>query len=195
MGTNSVGIYRILAILPIWATVMILYLVTDGAMYLGRDIFEGLGYQVAYSAKFGDTMLFGVVFIAATIIKREEPYLRSWFFWVPWLMNGWFHLLVLIGCVALGLTVSVLTLATRSGQMMDVYHDVVIAPMILYFAIALLPLTYYAGTKIEKRWTFFFILIWLVLVIFDIKYDRMNQRQWIERNLGVQLHQNGMFRK
>lgn len=174
---------------------MILCFVTDGAMYLGRDIFEGLGYQVAYSAKFGDAMLFGVVFIAATIIKREEPYLRSWFFWTPWLMKGWFHLLVLLGSVALGITVSVLTLASRSGQMMDVYHDVVIAPMILYFAIALLPLIYYAGTKTEKRWTICFILIWLALVVFDIKYDRMNQRQWIERNLGVQLQQSSLFKK
>jgi hypothetical protein len=181
MNTSYVGIHALLVSLPLWATVLILYTITDCVMHLGRDRLEGLGYQVAYSAKFGDVALFGAVFIAVTILQRGEVALSGW------MMAEDFQLATFFGCMALGFAVSFFTLKSRSGQWMDFYHDAVIAPMVLFFAIMLLPVIYLGGTVIEKFWTVSFIVFWVILVGVDIKLDRMNQRGWIKRNLGIAL--------
>lgn len=175
---HLVGSYYVLTKLPIWATAMILYFATLGIIHIGRDYFEGLPYQVAYSAQFGDAALFGVVLLAAGILQQHTGSII-----IPqWLESSTVHMATLAASLALGVLVSVLTLKTRSGQAMDVYHDVVIAPIIVYLAITLLPVIYFNGTRIEKVTTVCFILFWLALVVFDIKAERMNQREWLTKN-------------
>jgi hypothetical protein len=93
---------------------------------------------------------------------------------------------ILLASVVLSVTICVLTLGSRSGQVMDIYHDVVIAPLILYFAITLVPVIYYNGTKAEKTALLCFIVLWAALVAFDIKYERMDQRTWLSLH-GVTL--------
>ncbi len=57
MGTQFVGSHYVLSGLPIWASALLFFGVTMGVIYVARDVFEGLPYQVAYSAQFGDTAL------------------------------------------------------------------------------------------------------------------------------------------
>lgn len=178
---NFVGIHLILASLPLWATVIILWSITDGIMHFGRDRLEGIGYQIAFSAKYGDVGLFGAVFIAATILQRGTIILPGW------MMNSNQQLSLFVILVFVGAVGSFLTMKSRSGEIMDVYHDFIIAPMILFFAIMLLPVIYLGGTAVEKFWTVCFIFIWVICVAIDVKCDRMNQRRWMERHLGLVL--------
>jgi hypothetical protein len=75
--TGLIGIHYLLAVSPIWFTGIILWIFTDGAIHLMRDKLEGLGYQVSFSAKFGDTGLIIAILIAATILQREGGGVRS----------------------------------------------------------------------------------------------------------------------
>jgi hypothetical protein len=170
---KRVGSYYVLTALPVWATAAIMFAITLAAILVGRDILEGLPYNVAYSAALGDAGLVIGVLIAATILQRGGANIPNW------LQSGTTHILILLASFALGLLVCVLTLSSRSGQVMDIYHDVVVAPIILYLAVTLVPVIYLSGTKMEKTAVLCFVLLWAGLVSFDIKHDRINQRTWI----------------
>jgi hypothetical protein len=187
MNTHThklIGSHYILSVLPIWVTALILFTVTQLAMLVGRDVLEGLPYQVSCSAMIGDAGFVVIVLIAAEIFHYRGLRLLIWP--SPSTLRG--HVTIIIISVMLGITVSVFTLESRSGQAMDVYHDVVIAPMFVYLACTLLPIIWHNGTKLEKRVTVLLILLWVGLVGFDVKYQRMNQRQWLQ-NHGVTLQQ------
>lgn len=174
------GSLYILATLPIWATAAILFAVTMAAILIGRDVFEGLPYNVAYSAVIGDAGLVISILIAATILQRGVIYLPVW------LQDGTFHGMIMLTCVVLCGSICALTLGSRSGQLMDIYHDVVIAPLILYCGITLVPVVYYNGTGVENGALICFVCLWLGLVFFDYKCKRMDQRSWLQ-NHGVVL--------
>jgi hypothetical protein len=174
MGSKFAGGIYLLTVLPIWATAAILFAVTAVAMAVGRDLFEGVPYQVAYSAMIGDAGLIMCVLIAATILQRGSAITPGW------MQNSTIHALILSGSVILGALVSVLTIRSRSGHAMDVYHDVVIGPIFLYLAIILLPIIFKNGSRFEAGATIGFILLWLALVAFDTKYQRMDQRRWLQ---------------
>ena len=166
-------------------------MVTQVPIYVGRDIFEGLPYNVAYSSAVGDMGLAVIVLVAAVILQRNARciFQHAGFSFMPatvWPHRRKPHFLIFISSILLGVIVSFLTIHSRSGQVMDVYHDIVIAPLFLYLAVTLLPVIFMNGTKIEKRATICLILLWAGLVGFDIKYQRMNQRQWLQ-NHGVVL--------
>jgi len=176
-----VTVYSILTALPVWATAGILFVITMVAILVGRDVLEGLPYNVSYSAVVGDAGLIISVLIAATVLQRGGCY-------IPELLQVVkVHELVLVASMALGAAVSVFTLGQRSGQLMDVYHDVIVGPLFLYLAITLLPVVYYNGTRVEKWSVVGFIILWFILVVFDIRYDRMNQRDWLYKKFKIIL--------
>lgn len=170
-----VGSIRILSILPIWATAAIVTGILM-AVPVGRGIFEGLPYNVSYASLVGDMGLMISVLIAATIIQRGGIYIPRF------LQSGTIHFLILLATFALGVIICVLTLSSRQGQVMDIYHDVILSPLFLYLAITLVPIVYRNGTRVEKRAVFGFFLLLLLLAGFDIKFDRMNQRQWLQNH-------------
>lgn len=174
MNTQFVGSHHALSVLPIWASGLMLYGVTMGVIYVVRDIFEGLPYQVAYSAQFGDAVLAGAVLVAATILQRD-PVLPGW------LMGGNFHVIAALISIGFGVTWWAID---RPAQWGDLYHHLFIAPLILYLAITLLPVILLNGTRIEKSCVLCFALLWAALVVFDVTHARMNQRQWLQ-NRGV----------
>ena len=178
------GIHYLLAELPVWATGMILVALTQVPILIGRDILEGLPYNVAYSSAIGDVGFVIIALIAATILQRYNNLNLEY---PKWLRGTEMHLLFFTANATLGFCVSELTLGSRSGQMMDIYHDVVIAPTFLTLAIFLLPVIFKNGTRMEKRATVLLIFLWVSLVGFDIKYDRMNQRQWLVKNINTIL--------
>ena len=177
-----VGSYYILMALPLWATAAILEAVLL-MIFVGRDIFEGLPYNIAYSSLIGDIGLMLAVLIGATILKRGEVKMSEW------MQSKTAHILVLLLSVLLGIIVSVLTLSSRAGQIMDIYHDVIIAPLFLYLAVTLLPVIFKKGKKAEITAVLCFVLLWASLVVFDIEHGRMYQREWLQ-NHGVILLKN-----
>lgn len=170
MNTQYLGSHYVLSVLPIWASSIILYAVTLGVIYVVRDFFEGLPYQVAYSAQFGDAALAGAVLIAATILQRGDPLPSR-------LSCGYFHVLAALVSVGIGITWWSLD---RPAQWGDIYHHLFVAPLIFYLAITLLPVILINGTKVEKFCVLCFALTWATLLAFDLTHERMNQRQWLQ---------------
>ena len=177
------GIYSILAKLPIWATTAIFGIILT-MMFVGRDFFEGLPYDVAYSSTTGSLALMVVVLIATSILQEGRATKN-----LQWLevggigLQGMLFVDIWVYC---GIVCS-LTLNSRSGQLMDIYHDVVIAPLFVYLAITLLPVIFKNGTKKEKTVTVCLALVWFGLVTFDMTHDRMNQHQWLQAH-GITLN-------
>jgi hypothetical protein len=170
------GSHYVLSLLPIWATAILLYSVTTGVVYVLRDNFEGLPYQVAYSAQFGDAALLGAILIAATILHRGKP--------LPWRYSrGYFHVLSALVSLTIGITWWSLDRPSHCG---DLYHHFFVAPLILYLAITLFPVILINGTRLEKAIVLCFVLSWATLVAFDLTQHRMNQRAWLQAH-GVTL--------
>jgi hypothetical protein len=175
---NYVGIYWVLETLPIWATLAITIVVVQLMILVGRHALEGIPYQVAYSALVGEGLCFTVmIVIEAGILQRGEVYVPLWF------QSGTVHIWLVANCLVFGVVVCWLTLRSRWGHMMDIYHDVVVIPLILYSAITLLPVVFYSGTRVEQWTVVVFILLWLVSFAFDVKYDRLNQRRLLVRSI------------
>src|SRR3989344_1393385 len=144
------GFYWIFANAPLWVIAGVLYFTTDVAMHVGRDWLEGLGYQVAWSAKIGDGVLFITVLMIAAMFQDGRA------LHIPgWLQLASVHAWFIMACFALGGAVSVLTIGSRSGQVMDIYHDIVIAPALLYLAVTLLPIVVYNA----KWWEWVVVLV------------------------------------
>lgn len=175
-----VGSHAVIAKLPVWATAAIMSTILITVL-VGRDIFEGLMYNVSYSSMVGDVALLICVLIGATILQRNPLPCTKFVF----LLSGDFHFWILVVSGVLGAIISNITLSSRSGQTMDIFHDVVIFPLFLYLAITLVPVIYYDGSRVEKRAVVCLILVWLVLVAIDTKYDRMNQRRWLHNHISV----------
>lgn len=174
---NLVGIYALFAEIPLLVTIAILFVMTEVVIYIGRDLLEGLGYQVAYSAKFGDAALLGAVFIAVRIVQRGDmPVLPDW------MMNMSHQFAIWVTCIAVGGFVYTYTIDAREGREMDAYHDFVVVPMFLFFTIMLLPVIYMAGTLAEQYSTIGLLLFYFATVAFDAMTGRMNQRKWMRDN-------------
>ena len=168
-------VYDFLTNTPIWALFAILFALTYGAIFVGRHLLEGVPYQVSYSAFIGDAGLLVAVLIAATVLQRSHAI-------IPDLLTaGWVHFEIYFGALVFGVIICVTTLKSRDGKLMDIYHDIVIAPVVFYFALALLPVIYWGGNQFEKGSTSFAIVLWLACVYYDAKFDRMNQRRLLER--------------
>ena len=176
---NYYGSYYLLKELPIWTTALIFGLILV-AVLVGRDFFEGLAYNVSYSSSIGDVGLLVIVLIGATILKENRAIIPEW------LQKEWVHIFLFILCILIGIIISFLTLKSRSGQEMDIFHDVVIVPIFLYLLFTLMPLIYKNGTWIEKTATVLLFVLWTSLVVIDNKQGRINQREWLQ-NHGVTL--------
>jgi hypothetical protein len=177
------GIY-VLTVLPIWATAGIMMAVVMLSLHFGRDYFEGLPYNVAYSSAIGDAGLIVVTLIAATILQKGGVHIPEW------LRDVMVHATILLAVGGLSVIVCVITLGSRSGQSMDIYHDVVIAPLLAYLMITLVPIIWLNGTSIEIVSTFLLIILWAAFVFGDICDERMSQRTWLQKH-GVAFKKKG----
>lgn len=169
-----VGIYWLLNQSPMWLTALVLW--HPGiVMYLMRDKREGLGYQVAYSAKIGDGCIAIAVLVAATVLQRPGAYIPSSFLTLE------YQFIVLGVLVFIGWAFQYFTSEMRSAKMADAYHDIVIAPVIVFLAITLLPVVWYSATTWEIVVVTMAVLVWGWLVIYDFQNGRINQRQWLAK--------------
>ena len=139
MKRNLVGSHRVLTWLPLWLTMWILFMSTIGMMFLSRDMSEGLFYNTSYSAMLGDGALLAAVLMAAEMLRKGVlPPL--------WSRGRRFH----FGAVVVAVLFGFMWWAhDRPQQWADCYHHLVIAPLIAYLAITLLPIILAEGTRLE----------------------------------------------
>ncbi|MCX6752215.1 MAG: hypothetical protein NTZ87_01810 [Candidatus Nomurabacteria bacterium] len=169
MSTNYIGGYWILSVLPIWATAFILYMMTMGVIFILRDRYEGLFYNTSYSAMIGDGALLVVVLMAAGILQRGETLIPTL------LQSGRNHYVVAVWGFSFG--VLCWWLSSDPKQWADIWHNLVIVPLLFYLGIILLPVIFKNGTRAEVVATLFFIVIWIALVGYDKVTQRLNQRE------------------
>ena len=174
------GSHKILRALRASDTAAITFFITLGAMFVGRHFFEGVPYQISYSAMIGDTAGFIYILLRAQeILRRPEIHIPDW------LQRNDVHIVTLGVSFLLGVIVCLLSLQARQGQVMDAYHDIVIAPMFLYLAITLIPVILYNGTRREMFEVGFYACLWLLLAILDWETGMIAQRVWLAGHIGV----------
>jgi len=172
--TTFVGSHKAMQSVRSSDAVAVIFIMTLGAMFLGRWLLEGLPYQVSLSATIGDTAGFIYVILRAQeVLKRpgiQIPELlqrRDVHVWI--LMVGF--VICILGCF--------LSLRTRQGQIMDIYHDVFIAPMFIYLGFTLVPVILANGTRKEMYEAGSYITLWLSLAAFDWYTGMIAQRPWL----------------
>lgn len=176
------GSHYALAKLPMWAIFPILFIVVSLAILAGRDFSEGIPYQVAYSAVVGEGLCFiAMVLIIATILQRQRGSLH-----IPRWLNGIMHFAILVMSCVISADIEHNTIISRSGWYMDIYHDLVVMPLILYLGATLLPIIWFNGEKSEKRAFWCFALLWVGAFVFDLIFNRINQFTWLLHH-GVKL--------
>jgi hypothetical protein len=169
------GIYWLLSTLPIWATFSILMSILL-AIPVGRDVVEGLPYNVSYSSMVGDVSLVVGVIIATTVLQRGPIFTPAF------VGPGYVHWVIFFTAAVVGMFVYLSTAEERDASLMDAYHDMIVVPMFITLAITLLPVVYLNGRAEEKWATAASIILWGWLVAFDIKFDRLNQWKWLTQN-------------
>jgi hypothetical protein len=170
------GSHYILFTWPIWASAFLLYMLTQGVLFVLRDRSEGLYYNTSYSAVLGDGALIVIVLMAAEILKRVSESVVNW--------TAMDHISAAIVSVAVGVIWLCLAQPKYWG---DRYHHLGIASLLCYLGITLLvPVIFRHGTKAEITATICLILIWAVLVVYDAKTKRLDQRNY--HGLGEHLN-------
>ena len=80
--TNSVGLYALLAILPVPAVAILVLLQTYGVIFAIRLLLEKDFYVSAYWAFFPGDLLLTIYLMCGTIIIHEGIYIPSWLQWI-----------------------------------------------------------------------------------------------------------------
>ena len=141
------GSHYILTVLPIWFTVIMLFIITAVPIYVLRDCFEGIPYNIAYSAIIGDVGLVCVVLIGATILKRvhqQKEYVIA--FW----RNISYHVFSLV----IGAVVSYCWWHSNPPIYWgDIYHVIIVVPLLTYLGCTLLPIILTKGNKTAFTFT------------------------------------------
>ena len=154
---------------PYWVC-MLFFVFGYLLLLFGRLLFEGRAYNVARSADIGDIALTLFITIAARIIQRPNFHPSLWMESIP------FHLVVVLGSV---LVIVYFLKPKLARHTMDKFHAIVLAPVIFYFVITSAPVLWCYGSETEKFIGILSILTWVVLVVYDTKANRMDQRKWI----------------
>ena len=178
------GIYNFLSFLsrrPMWEISTILLVLVVVVIPLGRLIFQGKWFQVSFSAFPGEACLAGVLLIAVEILHKVS--------YTPMLFNHrvWLQWVVYISSVLLGVMVFAFTMDEREAEIMDFYHDIVVAPLFLSGAILLLPVIWFNGSQNQLSMTIFLISCWIVALLVDIDEGRLNQPQWLREHYDVRF--------
>ena len=169
-----VGSHWVLANLSWWGSILILWILTIGILPVGRLYFEGYGYNVAWSSKYGDWALIMCIVIAAFILQRPG-HLPSW------LISGTYHIVCGALAVAAGiLLVTVANPLTRE-QVMDNYHNFFVVALLFYLLATTLPVVYWGGMTGEKVIVLCLLLLWAGLVVVDFQTGRSDQRSWLAK--------------
>ena len=170
------GSHLLFSVVPLWAIALACYVFMAVPIQVLRNRFEGMQYQVAWSADFGCSALVAIALIGATILQRGVL--------LPvWLGSEAVHAVATGVAVLVGIIWAWTDWNTQWG---DRYHHAAVAPVLTYLLLTLLPVIFWGGgTTVEIVATLALLLIFAILTRIDIRQKRMGQRQWMQENMGV----------
>ena len=173
--TNSISLYGSHSFLNDYSIPFyyLLYAIFYSILWIGRKIFEGRGYDVALSSKFGDVGLATFIIIASYIIQQPD------FQPTEWMESRSFNWSMASISISAGMVFLVLV---KPKHLVDGWHAIITVPMFLYFIGTTVPVYLYHGTWWQQVIGLFLLLFWLALVIYDAKTGRLDQRKWIKEN-------------
>ena len=168
------GSHYLLTNMPVWAIAMALYFVTKGVLYVIRDVSEGIPYDISYASVPGDMGLIGVVLVASAVLQRERDIAPIW------TSRLTYHALSIAICIGIGLVLKALALLSYPA---DVYHNVVIVPLLLYLLMTSLPVIFAIGRRYERVGCVLLLSLWVGCFVFDLETGRLQQRTWLENRI------------
>jgi len=154
---------------------VLIYVFSFPLLWLGRWKFEGKGYDIAFSSKFGDAALTAFIILVAYIMRQPD------FNPTPWMESKLFH----FATIGISITSAIIYFFTaKPKRVMDIWHAVFLFPVFMYLIATTIPifLCYSFNVSIEFFPGLIFLFVWAVCIAYDIIEGRMNQREWITKN-------------
>lgn len=179
MAQELFGSQHLFAIYSPWLLGVVLYATIMILVLLGRKIFEGRAYNVAYSSWLGGATLIGCMSIAGRALHRPDVVLPAW------LASSTYHVTIAEISIMIGIFMGALAIyqtTWRESQVVDLAFNFLMAPAFIYGLVTLLPVTCFQGTPFEKTATVVLIVAYLVTAIIDIRTGRLHQHEWLEVN-------------
>ncbi len=176
------GIYWFLWQCPMWAIALALCFLIIGILFIIRDWREGLPYNISVASQQGDLALIGIILIGVEILKRQT-------FSASWMGNFNFQLILLLVSVIFGIVYQwiVVVSSKRWGTAADAFHNLLIAPLLVFMLGSTVPVILSCGTRLEWNFAIFLLSVWLATLVFDWVHGRLQQTKWLA-NHGVDLH-------
>ncbi len=163
MKPNFEYFYSVFATSPLWVTLALVYVALGVILFL-RDSRE----RVQFSVLLGEPILLTVVLVVAYDLLQRGAYPPEW-------MESEMAQTCISGvCVTAGLMWWAFTLPEQRAV---VYHRIVVAPLLIYACVMLLPVIFFSDKYPDKMAeAVIAVAFWLVLVILDLKAGRFSQR-------------------
>lgn len=163
------GALYLLAVTPLWVTVLVLYFATIGVLWLIRERFEGLGYNVALSSQLGDVFLIGVILIAVELLQLQTRTL---------LISGAAQMFLVVVAIIFGL---IWWIADRPAQWADWYHHLVVAPLFVFLLVLSALVILWNGDTMRIAVAALLLVGWAGLVVYDFETGRIDQQAWLAK--------------
>ena len=184
MTSELFGSHRLFATMNPWVLGVVLYFGVNAFVLLGRKIFEGRAYNVAYSSWLGSAALIGCMSIAGHVLHRPDLPLPAW------LTSSMYHQIVAGVSIVIGICMGALAIYQTTwakSQWVDLAFNLVIAPLFMYLLATLLPvINLYLGVNVPtiyKTMTIVLLMLYGVTAIIDIRTGRLHQPEWVAAHL------------
>ena len=162
--------------LPIWAIALILFTLCINILFPGRNIFEGLAYNISYASQIGDTALIVTVLIMATILQREKTISDTV------VAGSGYQIILSCACVYVGGMWQVFIMYVnkwKRGSIMDIYHNIFIVPLFFFLFLTMTPVLRKYGTETERYFCLLLFFSWFGVVLYDLATGRLKQPEFM----------------
>jgi hypothetical protein len=168
------GSFEILKASPLWLMFAVLYVLCIAILHIGRWAFEGHAYNTSFASEYGDIALITIILIGATVLKGQSS------------VSGVLGFLVFQGTVAGMCLIAGLysNYFLNAKEVMDIYHNMIVLPLLAYLLLTTVPVIFKYGTPLEKTAVVILIVIWALLGYYDIATGRLDQRTWLHNHGG-----------
>lgn len=168
------GIYYLLGATPWWVMATVLYIVTVAVLWPMRWMFEGAAYNVAYSSKYGDVLLIGIIALAQVLMQQKS-------FELPALAATWWYQPFCMGAaVVVGLVLVFVATPLWRTHLTDNYHNFFVVGLYVYLLLSVAPVLW--KEPVVFLAAFAMLCSWGLMVYTDAVTGRLDQRPWLKEH-------------